>query len=249
MKYILGIDVGGTKIASGLVDENLKVMDVTVSQTSQTDLLGQLFDLISTYDKFEAVGLGMPGQVLTDGTVIKLPNIKNFESANIKQILEKRFKLEATVINDAKAFALAEAIAGAGKKFDVVAGVVLGTGIGVGLISDKRVYFGKDGIAGEMEHIVLLDGKMLRDHRHNAGQFKTAAETKKYLKTILDTVVLSWNPDIIVLGGGWSKLSGMAEMANKLTVNVGGYKNKTPVKISKMANPGVLGAALSVLNQ
>lgn len=249
MKYILGIDVGGTKIASGLVDENLKLMDVTALPTSQTDLLGQLFDLIDTYDKFEAIGLGMPGQVLSEGKVTRLPNVKNFKSANIKQILQKRFKFEINVLNDAKAFALAEAVVGVGKDLGVLAGVILGTGIGVGLVSDKRIYFGKDGIAGELEHIMLPDGKMLRDHRHDAGQFKTAADTGKYLKTLLDMIVLSWNPDIIVLGGAWSKLSGMNALANGLAANAGGFKNKTPVKISQLKNAGIIGAALSVLNQ
>jgi len=249
MKYILGVDVGGTKIASGLVDENLKVTDIRTAPTSQTDLVTQLINLIGSYDKFEAIGIGMPGQVLKDGTVTRLPNVENFEPVNLKRVLQEQFKFEVNVINDAKAFALAEAVAGAGQDGDIVAGVILGTGIGVGLVSNKRVYSGKDGIAGELEHIELLDGKMFRDQRHAAGQFKTAEDAKKYLKTLLDIVVISWNPDVIVLGGAWSKLPGLVELANQLTVDVGGYNNSTPVKLSELENAGVIGAALGVLNQ
>ena len=248
MKYILGIDVGGTKIASGLVDEDLKVTDIRTMPTSQTDLVTQLTDLIGSYDKFEAIGVGMPGQVLKDGTVTRLPNVENFEPVNLKRVLQDKFKFEVNVINDAKAFALAEATVGAGVDSDAVAGAILGTGIGVGLVNQKRVYFGKDGIAGELEHIVLLDGKMLRDHRHQAGQFETAPDARKYLKTLLDMIILSWNPDIIVLGGSWSKLSGMEEMANQLTMEVGGYNNQTPVKVSELEHAGIIGATLSVLN-
>ncbi len=246
MQNILGLDVGGTKISSGL-SVDMKLSDVRTQATSQKDLVAELITIIQSYKGFEAIGIGMPGQVLHDGTVTYLPNVENFGLTNLKILLEGKFKVPVKVINDAKAFALAEAVAGAGKDFGVVAGVILGTGVGVGIVMNKQIYFGKDGLAGELEHISFLEGKMFRDYRHSAGQFKYAEEAKKFLKTLLDMVVLSFNPDVIVLGGAWSKLTGMQELANELVRNSGNFITQTPVRVSNLEHPGVIGAALSVL--
>lgn len=248
MKKVLGIDVGGTKIASGLVDKNYHVSQVSVVATSQTDVLGQIMGLIEDYRGFSAIGLGMPGQVLSSGLVTRLGNIP-WKPLNLRNLVSKRTKKSVSVINDAKAFALAEAMIGSGKKYRSVAGIILGTGIGVGMVMDKKVYFGKDGIAGELEHTVLLDGKMLRDHRHMAGKFRHAKNTVKFLKTLFGMVVLSFNPDVIVLGGAWSKLPGMERVANSTAVNLGNYINRTPVKISKLKYAGIIGAAMLLLKR
>lgn len=244
MKYVLGIDVGGTKIASALVENGLKLKNLQVVATSQTDLIRQLIELIKNQKDFDAIGLAVPGPVLADGTVVRLPNIANFERVNLKNLLEEQFKVPVAIVNDAKAFAFAEASVGQAQNNKVVAGAILGTGVGVGLVVDKNIYFGKDGVAGELEHVTLLDGALFRTKRHQAGEFKTASEAKPYLKTLFDMIVLSFNPDIIVLGGGWSTLPGMEELANELTHNVGDYENQTLVKVSKLKYPGLIGAAL-----
>src|SRR6185436_15788701 len=104
MKYTLGIDVGGTKIASALVENGLKLHNLKVEPTSQTDLVRQLIELIRNQKDFDAIGLAMPGPVLADGTVTRLPNIPNFQRTNLKQLLEDEFKVPVAVVNDAKAF-------------------------------------------------------------------------------------------------------------------------------------------------
>jgi glucokinase len=244
MKKILGIDVGGTKIASALVEDDLKLKNLSLVKTSQIDLVRQLIELVRDESNFDAIGLAMPGPVLADGTVVRLPNVPHFARANLKDVFEQQFQVPVTVMNDAKAFAFAEATAGQGQNNKVVAGAVLGTGIGVGIVIDKNVYFGKDGVAGEFEHVQMLDGRSFRERRHAAGKFMKAKDAEIYLKTLLDMVVLSFNPDVIVLGGGWSDLEGMEELTNRLTIGVGDYDNQTPVKISKMKYPSLIGAAL-----
>src|SRR5688500_17370583 len=159
MKNILGIDVGGTKIASGIVGPDFQVSEIKVEPTSQDDLVSQIVKIIQSYQNFEGIGLGIPGQVMPDGTVVKLPNIEKFQETNLKQLLEAQFKVPVNVLNDAKAFALAEATIGSGKDARVMAGVIIGTGVGVGIVIDKKLYMGKDGIAGEFDHMVWLDGE------------------------------------------------------------------------------------------
>jgi predicted NBD/HSP70 family sugar kinase len=244
MKYVLGIDVGGTKIAAGLVDQAYSVSNLAIVPTSQTDLAGQLIDLIGSYQNFFGIGLALPGQILPSGLVTRLPNIKNFKPTNLQKFLENKFRVPVTVINDAKAFAYAEAMIGQAQNNKVVAGVILGTGIGVGIVIGKQIYFGKDGVAGELEHIEMLDGIMFRQRWHQAGKFENAAEAKQYLRTLFDMVIFSFNPDIILLGGGWSNIPDMEELANTLTTNPGDYESETPVKISTLKYPGLIGAAL-----
>lgn len=247
MKPILGIDVGGTKIAVGLVDEKLKISQLQIVPTSQKGLAGQLKQIVSGFKGFSSIGLAMPGQVLPSGQVLKLPNIPGFKTKDIKKVLSKAFKVPVHVMNDAKAFALAEAVAGGGKGKHVVAGVILGTGVGVGVILNGQVYLGKDGLAGELEHIFLPDGKMLRYHRKAAGVLRKKEDAKKILMTLITSVVLSFNPDVIVLGGGWSKLAGMEKLVANLAKNAGGYQTTTAVRVSRLVHPGVIGAALPLL--
>lgn len=243
MQNILGIDVGGSKIALGLVDDQLKLDDLKLEPTSTTDFSTQIVELIKKQKDYDAIGITMPGPVLPDGTVVRLPNIPSFQSTNLKKLLEEQFKVPVVVVNDAKAFAYAEANFGSAQNEKVVAGVILGTGVGVGIVMDKKIYFGKDGEAGEFEHVTLPDGKIFRNIRHSVGHFKEAADVKAFLKSLFDMIILSFNPDAIVLGGGWSNLPGMEELANELTTNVGNYENQTPVRISKLEYPGLLGAA------
>ncbi|MBX4186758.1 MAG: ROK family protein [Candidatus Doudnabacteria bacterium] len=249
MNHVLGIDVGGTKIASALVDQGLELKNLEVTNTSQIDLVRQLIDLIRSQKNFDAIGLAMPGPVLSDGTVVRLPNVPRFARVNLKHLLEETFKVPVAVVNDAKAFAFAEAMAGQAQENKVAAGVVLGTGIGVGIVIDRKIYDGKDGIAGEFEHVTLLDGKLFRELRHAAGRFQKASDAKLYLKTLLDMIILSFNPDVIILGGGWANLPGMEDLASELAVNVGDYENRTAVKVSKLQYPSLVGAALLALEQ
>jgi predicted NBD/HSP70 family sugar kinase len=252
MKKILGIDVGGTKIASAIVENDLELKHLEIVKTSQIDLVRQLIELIRDQKNFDAIGLAMPGPVLADGTVIRLPNVPHFAQTNLKKVFEEQFKVPVAVVNDAKAFAYAETHLGQAQNHKVVAAVVLGTGISAGVVIGKEIYFGKDGIAGEFEHVRLLDGRLFREYRHAEGRFAKAKDAEKFLKTLFDMVILSFNPEVIILGGGWATLPGMEELANKLTVGVGDYDNKTPVKISQLKYPSILGAALlaeSVLNR
>ncbi|OGE88399.1 MAG: hypothetical protein A3J07_01225 [Candidatus Doudnabacteria bacterium RIFCSPLOWO2_02_FULL_49_13] len=249
MKQVLGIDVGGTKVASGLVAEGCQVSDFRIESTSQADLVGQLGKLIGSYQGFEGIGLGLPGQVLADGRVTKLPNIESFGETSLRQALEDQFHLPVHVMNDAKAFALAEATFGAGQGYRTVVGLILGTGTGAGLVIDKQLHLGKDGIAGEFDHVMWLDGKLFRDQVKLQKPFNRIEEACQYLRTILSLVVLGYNPDIIVLGGGWSNMPGLQAQAQEFLTNVGGYQNQTPVVMHQLDHPGIIGAALPLLRR
>jgi glucokinase len=241
---ILGIDIGGTKIATGLVDFRGKVTQFYQEPTQKKAILTQLNGIIGRYPHFSAIGIGFPGRVLPSGRVVHMANIPNFKSTNIKAMLEEKFKVPVTVDNDAKNFALAEATIGAGKHSNSVAGVTLGTGIGVGIVIGRKVYYGKNFLAGELGHTLMLDGKSFEQHVKQAGRFRNARQAQKYLLTLLSMIVRSFDPDVIVFGGGWSKLAGMETVLKGLLKNIHKTPVKTKVKVSRLSHAGIIGAAL-----
>lgn len=165
MKYSIGIDVGGTNIRIGIVDENGNLYDVIKESTKAHDidsLKNQIIDLINKvdYKKYNVVGIGIgvPGPVKQDGTVIYIPNLNISTSFNLKEMIEKEVSLPVSVGNDANVAALAEASVGNGKGYDVVQYITLSTGIGGGLIYNKKMIVGKNGLAQEVGSMIIKNG-------------------------------------------------------------------------------------------
>ena len=165
MKYAIGIDVGGTNIRIAVVDEGGNLFDVIKESTIATDidsLVKQIISLINRvdYKKYNVVGIGIgvPGPVAIDGTVIYIPNLNIATSFNLKEMIEKEVNLPVYVANDANAAGLAEAIVGNGKGFDVVQYITISTGIGGGLIINKKIITGRNGLAQEIGSMVIKNG-------------------------------------------------------------------------------------------
>jgi hypothetical protein len=239
MKYVLGIDVGGTKIAAGLVDQSFKVTKVCIVPTSQTDLLGQLARLIKTYKVYAAIGIGVPGTVAPSGMVHKLPNIKNFKPINLKKYLGNKFKVPISVINDAEAFAFAEAKLGSGRKFKKVFGVILGTGIGGGVVENSKH---KD--CGSILHRQLPD---LEEKMQKKGRQANAKHYESLLVKLFPVVLKTFNPEIIIFGGARSQIFGMQAVLESCQKRFS--NQKVIVKVSKLKHAGIIGAALPLLKK
>lgn len=240
-KYTLGIDVGGTKIAAGLVDKSFKISQIKVLSTSQTDVTNQLLSLIRTYNGYSAIGLGVPGTVLENGMVKKFPNIRNFKPLNLKKYLENKFKVPVNVLNDAEAFTLGEAQLGGGRGFKKVCGVILGTGIGGGFTIKNNH---KD--IGPIIHRTLPD---LEERMQRFGRFVRAEQYGPLTKKLLPVILRIFNPDIIIFGGGRSKIPGMqGELESNIKL-LAWPSTKPKIKISKLKYAGLTGAALTVLKK
>ena len=201
-------------------------------------------DLIASYGCVDAIGIGMPGQVLPSGEVKKLGNIKHWKTVNLKKLLEKRFKVPVNVINDAKAFTLAEAVVGGGRNFRSVVGIILGTGIGSGIVFDRQIYIGSNSLAGEIGHIELLNGQFLEQEVRKAGRFNKASDARRFLRTLISVIVRSVDPEIILVGGGWSRIPGMQKELEAIVRTLRKFPPKTKVKVSKLNHAGIIGACL-----
>jgi len=164
---ILCFDIGGTKIAYGLVERG-KIFDyqkiLWQKPLNKEKFLQKIIEIINQLKsqgfKFKAISLGVAGQVnFKEGSVILSPNIsKKREKIFLKKILEDKFNLPIFLDNDANCFTLGEAVFGKGKGKNFIIGLTVGSGIGGGMVIDKKIIRGKDGFAGEFGHFILEIG-------------------------------------------------------------------------------------------
>jgi glucokinase len=108
------------------------------------------------------------------GKIVTMPNIPGAEGMELAACIQYETRLPTVIENDARCFAYAEAILGAGKDHEVVLGVTLGTGVGGGIVIGKKLYHGARGYAGEIGHMLLQPGNPpypTRDKRGEVEQF------------------------------------------------------------------------------
>jgi glucokinase len=164
MTAVVGVDVGGSKVAAGVVDEHGGLTGTTRRATPSADPVatGQVIadlvaDLSQAYDA-GAVGIGAPGLIDADrSTVVHTPNLawRNFP---LGRLVEERTGLPVVVENDANAAAWAEARFGAGRGQRCTVVLTVGTGLGGGLVIDGELHRGQLGMAGEFGHMVVESG-------------------------------------------------------------------------------------------
>ncbi|OPF79088.1 glucokinase [Streptomyces antioxidans] len=164
MGLTIGVDIGGTKIAAGVVDEEGSILETSQVSTPQTpegvvDAIADAVRIVSEGHDIEAVGIGAAGYVDDKrATVLFAPNI-NWRHEALKDKVEQRVGLPVVVENDANAAAWGEYRFGAGVGHDDVVCITLGTGLGGGIIIGGKLHRGRFGVAAEFGHIrVVPDG-------------------------------------------------------------------------------------------
>ncbi len=165
MKYSIGIDLGGTFIKMGIVNEKGKIIKKveieSKAKEGPKEVIKQLKQgiklvLANNLKKIEGIGIGSPGLINSKkGVVENPPNFPGWEKVNLKKIIEKEFDIPTEIENDANAAAVGELIYGAGKKLKSFLMVTLGTGVGGGIIYNNKVFRGDTGAAGEVGHITI----------------------------------------------------------------------------------------------
>ncbi len=169
--YRIGVDLGGTNIATGVINEKNEIIGRGKVKTRAPRPAEAIFDSIKEavdmavvnagikYDEVISIGIGTPGSVNKDTGAIEFSNNLKFHNVPAKQMLEERFKKPVYLENDANAAALGEAVAGCGNGVKNFVAVTLGTGVGSGIIIDGKIYRGSNFCGGEMGHMVInVDG-------------------------------------------------------------------------------------------
>ena len=160
----IGIDIGGTKIAAGVVDGEGNVLARSLAQTpSQSpaeveDAIATVVEELSRRHRAAAVGIGAAGFVdITGSDVLFAPHLA-WRNEPLRAAVSRRVGLPVRVDNDANAAAWAESKFGAGQGEDHLLCITLGTGIGGGLILGGQIYRGRYGLAGEFGHQQVVPG-------------------------------------------------------------------------------------------
>ncbi|MHB0866571.1 MAG: ROK family protein [Thermoleophilia bacterium] len=182
--FVIGVDLGGTKLAAGLIDGRLSILESLEVQTptlSQSDLIDRIVSLVRQLldlapAPVTAIGFGIPSMIdQTSGRAIMSVNIPLADFAFV-DFMQKELDLPVFIDNDANVAALAETRAGAAAGASEVVMITLGTGIGGGIITGGQVYRGATGSAAELGHMVIdAHGPRCQGACQNHGCFETMA--------------------------------------------------------------------------
>ncbi|MFY0654867.1 MAG: ROK family protein [Cyclobacteriaceae bacterium] len=272
-KTIIGIDLGGTKMATAKVKSgkisrlNAISIPINVDKKQMLDLIRQeVSDLFDSQVK--GIGVGVPSIVdVNKGIVYDVQNIPSWDKVPLKDILEKEFKVYVKIDNDANCFALGEMLYGQARSYKHVAGVTIGTGLGIGVINNGEIVHGANCGAGELGLIPYLDHTLeyYSSGQYFVNEFKMKGEevydlAKKnnhqalmflkyfanHLGNALLSIIYAYDPEVIVIGGSVAKSKEFwrDDALSKIdSVPYQNTKSKVKIVFSELENAGILGAA------
>jgi glucokinase len=239
-KPIIGVDLGGTKVSAGrvedgrLTDQASAPVDSRSSEQTVLDVLARTIGRVFT-PGVAGIGVGVPSVVdIEQGIVYDVQNIPSWKDVPVGRILAGRFDRPVYVNNDANCFAAGEKHFGKGKPYRDFAGMTLGTGLGTGLIIDGRLYSGVNCGAGEFGMIPYGDSVLENyasgqyfERRHgikgeaaqaraDKGDPDAIAMFRRFGAHVGDAVMiimLAVDPQAVILGGSVSRAFPLFETA------------------------------------
>ena len=168
--YKLGIDLGGTNIVAGVVDENYNIVATGKLKTNAPRPAEEIVDdMVKAVNMavenaglklsdIDSMGVGTPGAIDPVNGIVSYANNLDFYNVPMAKRLKERTGADFYIENDANAAAYGEFIAGAGKGTNDFIAITLGTGVGGGIIIDKKIYSGSNYAGGELGHTVISMG-------------------------------------------------------------------------------------------
>lgn len=169
MKYV-GVDIGGTNLKAGLVDENgvlLATQKMKVASIADDDglawtvasLVQELAHTVNiSVSDVASVGVGVPGTVeIRSGSINYTCNLP-LRNVPLRKLFHRYLSIPLYIENDANCAALAEFLVGAGRDSKRFVTITLGTGVGAGIVHNGKIYHGANGMAGEVGHMVIQRG-------------------------------------------------------------------------------------------
>lgn len=170
--YVIGIDMGGTNTAFGIVDARGNVVSKGAIKTDNPDInayvadlkqeLGKLIEKVGGIEKIKGVGAGCPNGNFYTGNIEFAPNLPWKGVVPFAKMLTEAFGIPAAVTNDANAAAVGEMTYGVARGMKNFIMITLGTGVGSGIVIDGKIVYGHDGFAGELGHVNVVrnNGRM-----------------------------------------------------------------------------------------
>lgn len=270
---IIGIDLGGTNVRGGLVSGtklNGLVSTPINAQGKSEEVLKELFSFTDRLinPSVTAIGIGVPGLVnIADGIVFDVINIPSWTEIPLRKRMEDRYHVPVLINNDANCFSLGEYYFGQGKGSVSMVGLTIGTGLGSGLILNKKLYSGRNCGAGEFGMIDYLDqcveyyasGSFFKNvydadgeavfKQSQAGEkdaLKMYAELGIHLGNAIKMILYALDIELIILGGSVSQAFSYFSKTMWERIQTFAFQKSAKsleIKVSQLANSGVLGAA------
>ena len=188
MKYYIGIDLGGTNIVAGVVNENYEIIARATTRTNCPRPAEEIIKDMAkvsreavenaglSWDDIESVGLGSPGTIDSDRGVIEYSNNLDFYDIPVGDLLYKELGKPIYAENDANAAAYGEYVAGSAKNANSAVCITLGTGVGGGVVIDGKIYSGFNYAGAELGHTVIeVDGPLCTCGRHGCFEVYSSA--------------------------------------------------------------------------
>ncbi len=205
MSYYIGIDIGGTNIACGIVNDNHEITARSKVKTNAPRPYAEILEDIKQAVRLaceeagiqpqnaSAIGIGCPGTC--NNGVVEYSNNLGFVNVPLRDDIEAEFGVRTFLGNDADAAAFGEFVAGAAKGARNAVAITLGTGVGAGIIINGKLYSGSNCAGGEIGHTVLVvDGRQCTCGRK--GCFETYSSATGLIRTTNEAA--QRNPDSIV---------------------------------------------------
>lgn len=185
-QFAIGIDIGGTNTAFGIVDSRGEIKYRGVLSTNKydnvTDYIDSLYeavkpsiDLINENELIRGIGIGAPNGNYYKGTIEYAPNLRWKGIIPFADLITAKFGLPAALTNDANAAAVGEMMYGAAKGMKDFIMITLGTGVGSGIVANGQIIYGHDGFAGELGHTIIIPGGRLHWGTGVRGSLETYA--------------------------------------------------------------------------
>ncbi|MEE2654316.1 MAG: ROK family protein [Pseudomonadota bacterium] len=247
----IGVDLGGTKIEFIAIDNDgntlmrnrIKAPQNKYSETLKAIETG-ILAIENSLDQIGSIGVGIPGTVSQQTGLVKGANSVWLIGHPIDKDLETILKRPVRVANDANCFALSESIDGAGTGYEVIFGVILGTGVGGGLCINGRIITGPNGIAGEWGHSPMpgVSPKLLKQRNKERSCYcgkqnciETYLSGPGFSKSFLETAGKTLSPQEIV-----TKLEWGDPMANSVMQNYEQQLSRALSGVINILDPDVI---------
>jgi glucokinase len=213
MDYVVGVDLGGTKIDIGLIDPDNRIVDRTRIPTQHeqggqavVERIGHViaeFTRKIPYANVTALGICTPGPVdHVTGALLTLVNLPGLSNTPLRDLLANHLQIPVRLEHDAKAAALGDFHYGAGRGARSMTYTVLGTGVGAALILNGELYYGEGGAAGEIGHITIdRDGEM--ENSGVRGAVQRYASGVNLARRYAEAMVTQNTPDGAPITGGY----------------------------------------------
>lgn len=252
--YKLGIDLGGTNIVAGVVDDKFKIIGTGKMKTNlprsaeeiADDMAKASLDAIAnaglTLDDIDSMGIGAPGSINPNTGNIAYSNNLGFYDVNLTEMMKKRLGKDFYIENDANAAAYGEYIAGAGKGANNFVAITLGTGVGGGVIIDGKIYSGSNYAGAELGHTVIqMNGEVCTCGRNGCFEAYASAtalirQTKQAMLRYPDSIMWKLCDNDINSVNGRTSFEAMrtGDKAGKSVVDT--YINYIAVGVANMVN-------------